>query len=319
MIPFSLVLFLSCFQVFEFYFLSVVQSKLAVSSYFWAGLISNISKIVGLIYGLDIVFIAYMFVAEYLISGFLLSHYFVSTTERDSELLIPGTIKKLLKSSLPLVLASVSVIIYMKVDQIMLRNLLGLKDVGEYSVAVKLSEMTYFIPVILVGSYFSKWVSLSEAKEDYFNSVNKIYSVLVLFAVLFTVGVWFFGGTAIDLFFGPEYIKSHQIFRIHAFSTIFVFIGVVSSKLLILRNAEKIIFYISILGAVLNILLNLLFIPNYGGLGAAVSTVISQFGAGFLFLFLFVESRSLGVRLAINLKPWHLFKNTKSFLLSLKA
>lgn len=311
-IPFLLVLFLSSFQVFEFYFLAMVQSKYSVSAYFWGGIISNFLKIIGLFLDFNIVFIGYMFLLEYLISASLLTLYFFRHTRPDQTKLISGTMIKLLKSSLPLTLASVSTMIYMKIDQVMLRNYLGLKEVGEYSAALKLSEFIYFVPVILVGSYFSKWVLMNKEGHDYLKSVDKVLTLLLIVAFSYVLGAWFLGEFIIEAVFGSEYQNSFQILKIHALSTFFVFIGVVTSKLLIIHNLEKVILYVSIMGAIFNVLLNCFLIPLYGGYGAAIATVLSQFGSGYLFLFIFKDTRKIALLLSTNFNPLKFAKNIKS-------
>lgn len=313
LIPFGFVLLLSSFQILEFYFLAIVKSKFSVSAYFWGSIISSSLKILCLTLGFDIVAIAYLFLLESIISGSLLLYYFLRNTEPDTKELREGTMNELLKSSMPLVLAGVSVMIYMKIDQIMLRNFLGLQEVGEYTAAIKISEAIYFLPIILVGSYFSKWIEQSDKGEDFFISVNKIFSLLVITSIFYTAFIWAFGDLVISLLYGPKYINTPEILKLHSLCTLFVFIGVISSKILILKNLENLIFYISLLGAVLNIVLNLYLIPRFGGQGAAWATVLSYMGSGYLFLFVFKDSRDLGIHFTKALLPWNLIKNLKSY------
>ena len=65
-----------------------------------------------------------------------------------------STAKSLLKDSYPLILSGIMVAIYMKIDQIMLREMVNEEEVGLYSVAVRLTELWYFIPVIIQSSLF---------------------------------------------------------------------------------------------------------------------------------------------------------------------
>tara|TARA_Y100000590_G_scaffold470726_1_gene668663 strand:- start:130997 stop:132253 length:1257 start_codon:yes stop_codon:yes gene_type:complete len=311
-IPFVLVLFLSAFQVFEFYFLAVTESRLSVSAYFWGGILANLGKIIGLYFGVDLVFIAYMYVLEYFVSGFLMYFYFYKNTSEDSKEIKEGTIKAILMDSLPLVLAGVSVMIYMKIDQIMLRSFLGLREVGEYSAAVKLSEGIYFIPVVIVGSYFSKWVKEYKFGDDYLRSVEKVVSFLMLVAFSYMSFIWIFGDYVVNILYGDQYLKTAEILRLHTISAFFVFLGVVSSKVLILKNLEKIVFYMSLIGAALNICLNLYFIPNFGGEGAAVATILSYFFSGYFCLFFFRSTRKIAFRISKSIFPIWLFKMNKN-------
>ncbi len=62
--------------------------------------------------------------------------------------------KKIVKDSWPLMFASLMIVVYMKIDQIMLKNMLDATQVGIYAVAVRLSEVWYFIPVLITQSIF---------------------------------------------------------------------------------------------------------------------------------------------------------------------
>jgi O-antigen/teichoic acid export membrane protein len=62
--------------------------------------------------------------------------------------------KKLLKDSWPLLLSSIAISIYMRIDQVMIKNMLGDREVGLYSAAMRLVEVWYFIPMIITQSVF---------------------------------------------------------------------------------------------------------------------------------------------------------------------
>jgi PST family polysaccharide transporter len=62
-----------------------------------------------------------------------------------------------------------------------------------------------------------------------------------------------------------------------------VFLGVASSKWFIAEGRQVLSLQRTVIGAFVNVALNLLLIPNYGGIGAALATLITQFAAAFLF------------------------------------
>jgi len=62
---------------------------------------------------------------------------------------------------------------------------------------------------------------------------------------------------------------------------VFVFLGVATGKYLVVENYTKISFFRTLIGAVINIVLNTFLIPKYGIKGAAIATVFSQFIVAF--------------------------------------
>jgi len=82
--------------------------------------------------------------------------------------------------------------------------------------------------------------------------------------------------------FGPEFVLSAPILSVHIWASLFVFMGVATGPWFIAEGLTKLAFRRTLIGALINVVLNLVFIPMYGGVGAAVATVISQAVASFL-------------------------------------
>jgi PST family polysaccharide transporter len=86
----------------------------------------------------------------------------------------------------------------------------------------------------------------------------------------------------ITILYGPEYAEATAILRIHIWSYLFVSIGVARQRWLIAENQVKFSMFATILGAIVNILLNFWLIPAYAGLGSAWATLISYGVSAFL-------------------------------------
>jgi O-antigen/teichoic acid export membrane protein len=87
----------------------------------------------------------------------------------------------------------------------------------------------------------------------------------------------------IQSLFGGAYSASASVLKIHIWAGVFVFIGVAGSRWYLLENLQRLSFYRAAMGAILNVLLNLLLIPRYGVQGAASATVASQVMSSYLF------------------------------------
>ncbi|HGV3500186.1 TPA: oligosaccharide flippase family protein, partial [Klebsiella michiganensis] len=77
--------------------------------------------------------------------------------------------KRLLSLSWPLIISGVAFMLYMRIDQIMIGNMIGDSAVGVYSVAVKMVEVWYFFPVAIVSSLFPKIIKLREVDSAKYN------------------------------------------------------------------------------------------------------------------------------------------------------
>jgi O-antigen/teichoic acid export membrane protein len=196
-----------------------------------------------------------------------------------------------LKNAWPLALASLSAIIYMRIDQIMIGNMLGDKFLGNYSVAVNLSEIWYFVPTIIAGSVFPAILySKKISQKLYLKRLQILYDSMFWIAFLIAVPVSFFSSQIISFLYGPAFSQASLVLSIYIWAGIAVFLGGANNKFLIAENLFSIFFYRSIIGMTVNIFLNLFFIPKYGIAGAGLATLISYFVVTFSVIF-FKKSR----------------------------
>jgi len=91
----------------------------------------------------------------------------------------------------------------------------------------------------------------------------------------------FLSGHLVEALFGSAYAGAGSVLAIHIWTAVFVFLGLVSSKWFMIENLQKVTFRRTMLGALINVGLNLWLIPKYGPNGAAIATVAAQ-GSGTL-------------------------------------
>lgn len=190
----------------------------------------------------------------------------------------------LVKESWPLILSGIAAIVYMRVDQIMLGQMIGDEAVGVYSVAVRLSEVWYFVPFAIVASVYPSIIKAKERDEsEYSKRWQALYDVAVLISLLVAVPASLLAEPVITLLFGSAYASSADVFAVHIWTGLFVFLGVASAKWFVIENRQFLSFQRTLLGAVLNVMLNVYMIPKYGAVGAAYATLLAQATAAFLF------------------------------------
>jgi PST family polysaccharide transporter len=176
----------------------------------------------------------------------------------------------------PLLLSSISVILYMKMDQIMLKFMCGDRETGIYLAAVRLSELWNFIPVVICSSIYP---SILKARET--DSVKYAKRMQLLFDGLYFIGLalsvfsTLFAAPIVKTLFGSAYLASVPVLQVHIWSTIAIFLGIASGQWLLAEGLQFISLIRTALGLLVNLMLNLVLIPNYGALGAALATTVS--------------------------------------------
>ncbi len=195
-------------------------------------------------------------------------------------------LKILLKDSWPLALSGVAVVVYMKIGQVMLGQMVTEEAVGIYTAAISISEVWYFIPMAIVASVTPSIITARKQNmELYLSRLQNLYSTLVWMCMAVAIPMTFLATPLVELLFGSTYSSGGTVLAIHIWSSVFVCLGVASSQYLLAENRQMIALQRTLAGMMLNIGLNFLLIPLYGPIGAAISTVCSQAFAALFFDF----------------------------------
>lgn len=275
------------FEVVDFYFQSRTLSKFVSICKLTQLLISSLLKLYLIFAQADLIwFVLVSLVDQVTLAATLYLAYRyqkVGTFFRQFDL---TAAKQLLRDSWPLIFSSLVVMIYMRIDQIMIKEMLGDREVGLYSAAVKLSEVWYFIPMVITSSLFPAVVSAKKvSKELYYTRLQRLYTFMVWMAIAIAVPMTFLSGWLVSVLYGEAYRGAGQVLMINIWAGIFVFLGVASGSWLASENLQQIAFYRTFAGAIINIVLNFVLIRTCGLIGAAIATVVSYMFAGFLFDF----------------------------------
>lgn len=189
----------------------------------------------------------------------------------------------LLKESWPLILSGLAVMVYMRIDQIMIGQILDDHAVGIYSAAVRISELWYFIPTTIVASIFPSIVEAKKLDEAiYRRRLQRLCDLLLLVALAVAVPVSMLSEWIVVELFGSAYLGAGAILAIHIWAGIFVALGTVGSRWYLIEGFQRLLFARTLLGALLNVFMNLALIPSLGLRGAAIATVTSYGIAAFL-------------------------------------
>jgi len=205
---------------------------------------------------------------------------------RLSDISVPEA-KYLIRESAPLLVSSLFIMLYMRIDQILISKWLGSEALGNYSVAVRISEIFNFVPAYLAVSMlpvFTKTLGDGNSDELYevcFRFLNLFIFPVILFFTLFS-------GEFLDILFPGQFPEAAGTLRVLIWSEFFIFAGVIHSTIVLANGLQRYTIYFVSAQAMLNLFLNWILIPRMSIVGAAWASVAS-YSVGLLIALLLPE------------------------------
>jgi len=218
----------------------------------------------------------------------------------------PVKAKEMLSECWLVFAGSALALIYLKIDQVMLRWWEGPEMVGIYSIATRISEVFYFIPAALVTSFFPRLITLRDESQVVFNQrFESMLALLALLAYAIMASVFLLGPTVIMLAFGKAYLAAGPVLMVHVCSMPFIFMRYGFSRWMLIERYNAFSVVSQGLGALANVVLNVILIPRYGMMGAAVATLVSYSAASYFALLLSQRTRPVfWMMTRALLMPW---------------
>lgn len=214
-------------------------------------------------------------------------------------------VRAMLREGTPLFLSALAVMVYMRIDQVMLGLLATGEALGQYSVAVKVSESVFFVPMALQAAFYPGLVRLKEqAPERWHEDLQHYYDIAALAMLGLVLFVTVFATIALSPLLGRSFEPAIQIVWILCFSIPFVGLGIARTTYLTIKGWLWTSPLTTMLGAAVNVCLNFYFIPAWGAGGAAAATVISYWLAAHGTCFLLPWLRPVGWELTKSLNPF---------------
>ncbi|MEL0622547.1 flippase [Marinomonas arenicola] len=264
------------FNVIDFYFQSKVLSKYVVYANIISLFSSSIVKVALMLFDAPLIAFAWCVLFDSIVLSIGLLFYFCRTLEfKLSEMKFRfEKAVSLLKDSWPLILSSVASIINMRIDQVMLGNISGFNVVGNYSAAVRLSELWFILPSVIGGSIYPSFVAIRQSDFDtYRKRIFFITKIMSCFSVAFALGVTFLSDFIVLNLYGSNYSEAASYLKIHIWSGVPYLSFFIFSQVAIIENLTKVSLYCSVYAVFSNVALNSICIPVYGGVGAASTTL----------------------------------------------
>jgi O-antigen/teichoic acid export membrane protein len=271
-------------EVIDFYFQARVIARYSAISSGCALIASSLLKIYLITRNAPLIAFAWAFLFDAAVINGLYLHFYRHAG---------GTLKalrfrvqqaaRLLSDSWPLIFSGLMISIYMKIDQVMVQHYMGDWYVGQYAAAVKLCDAWLFITVVITNSLFPAIVKAREVSVELFRErMTRLYKLLVFISLVISCVVFLFSRQIVLHTYGADFSNAIPLLQLYVWSIIFVFLNNASWKWYIAENLQRIAMLRLCLGAIVNIGLNMLLIPEFGLQGAAYATLVSYILATYL-------------------------------------
>lgn len=261
----------------DLWFQSQSQSRRTVFAKAIAYVLSSGCKITLILLKAPLVAFAGIFILEAAVAaiGLAIAYRRYPCEERWSA--ASGMGLKLIKESWPFVLSGVSIMFYMRIDQVMIKEMIGSQQLGIYAAVLPLATLWQVIPVTLSAS-LAPFVARKKTESEavYWQALEMIFRI---YAILGWLVIWptiILAPWLIPLLFGDQYHEGVMVLSIYVFTNIFINMGVAQSLWMLNERRARLSLANTMAGAVVCVVGNYLLIPHFGITAVAVVAVLAQ-------------------------------------------
>lgn len=185
---------------------------------------------------------------------------------------------QIIKTTWPIALSIVLTLVYFKIDTIFLSLMKPAADVGIYGAAYRVLEGLIFFPAMFAGIMMPILARDAISDMEHFKIVfQKSFRAITIFALPLVGGGWVLAYSVTYLIGGEAFIVAGAPLQALFVATGIIFFGNILGRAVIALDLQKKAVLAYLLGVVLNVVLNLIFIPSHTYMGAAWTTVVTEF------------------------------------------
>ena len=292
----SFALIFQTFDTINYWFQSRYQSKITSLAMLFGYIVISVYKIALLILGKDVRWFAFASTLDFVcVATFLIAVYRKNEGPRFS--FSWGKARNLLGRSYHYILSGMMVAIYGQTDKLMLKQMMNESEVGYYTVATGICAMWVFILTAIIDSIYPTIMQLFSKNHAAFERKNRqLYAIVFYVSGFVSICFLFLGNFVIRILYGASYAGAELPLKIVTWYTAFSYLGVARNAWVVCENKQKYLKYMYLGAAILNVCMNLLFIPRLGAAGAALASLITQIGTSMI-LPMFIREMRPNVKL----------------------
>ncbi|WP_318480480.1 flippase [Photobacterium leiognathi] len=270
-------LLFQCGDVVDLWFQSQSESKRTVIVKLSCYILSSLLKVSLILLKADVIYFAFVMALEFAIVslGLFFSYKKFPTSKKWKFKL--DTSRLMLKESWPFILSGISVLIYMRIDQVMIEAMMGSHSLGIYAAVIPFSSTMSFLPSIIFTSILPMVTKYkTDSIDKYEIALKSIFRLFAVVGWLISLCLFFSSDFLVSHLLGNSYYEGINVIKIYAFTNIFICMGVAQGVWILNENKSKISLYRTLMGAGVCIVGNYIFIPLYGLIGAAYVALFAQ-------------------------------------------
>ncbi|WP_372746465.1 oligosaccharide flippase family protein [Lutibacter sp.] len=283
------------FDVFEYYFHAIKQTKFVFISKTLSLVIVLLLQYYGVKNQFGIEYFASLIILDFLIQNIVyLAIVKAKNIFNFKDLVLSKSMAVyLLKNSFPLMLSNFIILIYIVTDDFILKYYHGDESYGFYSTIYYLIiTLTWSIGFSLINALFPSLAeSYTTSIREYYQKISLLTIYMLAIGIFIVAFYHIFSFTILIEFFDESFFKINNSLKLFSWAPLFIFIGMIFEKHLILTNhIEKNVYRFTI-GCICNLLLSIILIPKYEISGAVIAVLISHFVVNIGYILMDTKSR----------------------------
>jgi O-antigen/teichoic acid export membrane protein len=281
---YSLSIIGTCFSVIRNYFTSIVLNEYVVKTEIRRTIIGAGIKILLLLLNVSLIWFIIASTFDFiLVAGGYVYSYRKIVGSIDKWKFDLKIAKHLLKESYPLLLSGAAVVIYQRIDQVMIGKMIDHKSVGYFATASRFTDLILFLPLIMVQTVTPLLVRVKEESEEHYKvKKQQFLSIIVWTSIFMAFSVSVTSFWLISWTFGSKYLLAVPVLQILSWKAVGIALASASGQLIVIERLQKYAFIRNFIGVVICVGLNLIFIPKFGIIGSAIVTIVTATFTGFL-------------------------------------
>ena len=267
----------------DLWFQSQSQSRRTVIAKSSAYVISNGIRVVLLLCQASLIWFVLVVAIDAMIAAVALAFIYRQSKSNVRWLWSSNLAKTLLAETWPYAVSSLAVMVYMRFDQILIRGILGSKDLGLYAAMLPLSTVWNMLPTVICTSVAPLIArKKAENESEYYKVLLFVFRSFLVASLSLSVVIAMLSPLIVKTLYGSAYMGSSKILAIHIFTNVPVFLGVAQSLWFTNENRAGVMLRNTLLGGCVALVANYYLLPILGVEGAAISAVLSFFTSGVL-------------------------------------
>jgi O-antigen/teichoic acid export membrane protein len=183
--------------------------------------------------------------------------------------------RKLLSGGFVVTLTILATNIYMRIDQVMLHRMVGDTALGQYAPAVRVSELFEALPAAFISSLFPLLCASLADPARYRRFLDLGFRYMTLAGAGLSLTVCLGARPIIHFLYGARFAPAAPLLAVLIWSEIAIFFSGTLSNALFAEGLQRFVLITTVVGAMINVVLNLVLIPRWGAMGASWATVIA--------------------------------------------